>query len=164
MFTTVRLGRTGLTVPRDGFGALPIQRVSVPDAVTLLRKALDAGITFYDTARAYSDSEEKIGLAFGNRRGGVVLATKTGAGDTAARKTVYGEVSAGVSPHWSAPNAASIVSYTRVNQIHFAAPENRREPSVQNNRSIYFGGALFPAEDVIEVASAAKIAEVIEKL
>jgi copper homeostasis protein len=61
-------------------------------------------------------------------------------------------------------NAKRIVEYTKVNQIHFAALESRAEPSVANNRSIYYGGALFPPEDMIEVTSAAKISEIIGRL
>lgn len=57
---TVTLGNTGITVNRNGFGALPIQRISVEEAGKLLRKAYDNGIRFFDTARAYSDSEYKI--------------------------------------------------------------------------------------------------------
>src|SRR5699024_2867365 len=60
---TVTLGRTGITVNKNGFGALPIQRVSAEYAGMLLRKAYNAGITYFDTARSYSDSEEKMGLA-----------------------------------------------------------------------------------------------------
>ncbi len=76
----VTLGRTGITVPQNGFGALPIQRISKPDAVRLLRRAFDGGMRFFDTARAYSDSEEKVGEAFaGGLRDEVVLATKTAA-------------------------------------------------------------------------------------
>ena len=74
---TVKLGSTGLTVNKNGFGALPIQRVSHEDAVYLLRKALNAGITYYDTSRAYSDSEEKIGAAFEKERDKVIIASKT---------------------------------------------------------------------------------------
>ena len=55
----VTLGRTGIKVPQNGFGALPIQRVSVEEAVRILRKAYDGGMRFFDTARAYSDSEIK---------------------------------------------------------------------------------------------------------
>ena len=62
----VTLGRTGISVPQNGFGALPIQRVSKDEAVRILRKAYEGGIRFFDTARAYSDSEEKLGEAFGN--------------------------------------------------------------------------------------------------
>ena len=73
----VTLGRTGLTVNKNGFGALPIQRISRDEAAHLLRKALDAGIDYFDTARAYTDSEEKIGYALSARRGEFTLATKT---------------------------------------------------------------------------------------
>ncbi|WP_026499453.1 aldo/keto reductase [Butyrivibrio sp. WCD2001] len=77
----VTLGRTGITVPQNGFGALPIQRIPLEDAVKLLRKAYDGGMRFFDTARAYSDSEEKVGAAFGDgyvKREDIVIATKTG--------------------------------------------------------------------------------------
>ena len=75
---TVTLGRTGLQVPQNGFGALPIQRIPKADAVRLLRRAFDGGMRFFDTARAYSDSEEKVGEAFaGGLRDEIVLATKT---------------------------------------------------------------------------------------
>ncbi len=76
---TVTLGRTGITVNKNGFGALPIQRISATDAVKLARKAYEAGITFFDTARFYTDSEEKLGEAFDGMRERVCLATKTGA-------------------------------------------------------------------------------------
>lgn len=74
---TVTLGKTGITVNRNGFGALPIQRVSVEEAGRLLRKAFDNGIDFFDTARSYSDSEYKIGLALSDVRDKIVIATKT---------------------------------------------------------------------------------------
>lgn len=76
---TVTLGRTGITVNKNGFGALPIQRVSAEEAVKLVRKAYDAGITYFDTARWYTDSEEKLGEAFDGMREKVYIATKTGA-------------------------------------------------------------------------------------
>ncbi len=77
--SNVTLGRTGLTVQKNGFGALPIQRISRDEAARLLQKALDGGMNFFDTARAYSDSEEKIGYALADRRDRFVLATKTAA-------------------------------------------------------------------------------------
>ncbi len=76
---TVTLGKTGITVSKNGFGALPMQRIAVPDAVKLVRKAYQAGITFFDTARWYTDSEEKLGEAFAGMRDKVYIATKTGA-------------------------------------------------------------------------------------
>jgi predicted aldo/keto reductase-like oxidoreductase len=76
---TVTLGQTDITVPQNAFGALPIQRISTADAVMLLRKAYDGGMRFFDTARAYSDSEEKVGIAFERMRDKVFISTKTGA-------------------------------------------------------------------------------------
>lgn len=75
----VTLGKTGITVNKNGFGALPIQRITKDDAVKLAVKAFDAGITFFDTARLYTDSEEKLGEAFEGMREKVYLATKTAA-------------------------------------------------------------------------------------
>jgi aryl-alcohol dehydrogenase-like predicted oxidoreductase len=71
------LGRTGLRVNKDGYGALPVQRTGKKEAVALLRRALDGGINFFDTARGYTDSEEKLGAAFEGRRDDFFLATKT---------------------------------------------------------------------------------------
>lgn len=76
---TVTLGSTGIKVNKNGFGALPIQRISQEDAVALARRAYDAGITFFDTARWYTDSEVKLGEAFDGMRSKVYIATKTGA-------------------------------------------------------------------------------------
>ena len=75
----VRLGRSGLVVPRNGFGALPIQRIPMEDAVRLIRRALDGGMYYFDTARFYTDSEEKLGVALEGRRHEVIISTKTGA-------------------------------------------------------------------------------------
>lgn len=74
---TVVLGTTGISSPKNAFGALPIQRVSDDYAVMLLKQAYDAGFTFFDTARFYSDSEIKIGMAFDGMRDKVTIATKT---------------------------------------------------------------------------------------
>ncbi len=73
----VVLGRTGITVNRNGFGALPVQRADVDTAVRILRKAYDNGINFFDTARSYSDSEMKMGLALSDVRENIIIATKT---------------------------------------------------------------------------------------
>ena len=75
---TIKLGTTGIEIIQNGFGCLPIQRITDEEAVYLLRKAYDNGIKFFDTARAYSDSEHKVGLAFeGIDRSSYYLATKT---------------------------------------------------------------------------------------
>ena len=76
---TIRLGRTNLVVSKNGFGALPVQRVGMEDACHLLRKAYENGINYFDTARAYSDSEEKLGNALSDVRKNIIISTKTGA-------------------------------------------------------------------------------------
>ena len=78
---TVTLGKTGITVNKNGFGALPIQRISKEEAARLLRKAFDSGITFFDTAHSYTDSEEKIGMGLSDVRDQLFIATKTPAKD-----------------------------------------------------------------------------------
>ena len=75
----VTLGKTGITTPQNGFGALPLQRRNFNDASEILRAAYEGGMTFFDTARAYSDSEEKIGMALSDVRRHIYIATKTGA-------------------------------------------------------------------------------------
>lgn len=75
----IQLGRTGLYTEQNAFGALPIQRISKADAVRLLRRAYEGGMTYFDTARAYTDSEEKLGAAFAGMRDKVLIATKTAA-------------------------------------------------------------------------------------
>ena len=75
----VILGKTGIEVSKNSFGALPIQRISKKDAVYLLQKAFYQGINYFDTARAYSDSEEKLGAAFSYIREKLIISTKTAA-------------------------------------------------------------------------------------
>ena len=73
----ITLGSTGIVANKNGFGALPIQRVSLEEATAILRKAYDSGINFFDTARFYTDSEEKIGYALSDVRDKIFLASKT---------------------------------------------------------------------------------------
>lgn len=74
---TVTLGQTGIVTGKNAFGALPIQRISQEEAVRLVRKAFDGGMTFFDTARQYTDSEIKLGVAFAGMREKIYLASKT---------------------------------------------------------------------------------------
>ena len=75
----VTLGKTGIAVCRNGFGALPIQRIGKEDAAYLVRKAYENGVNFFDTARVYTDSEEKLGYATSSFRDKIYIATKTAA-------------------------------------------------------------------------------------
>ncbi len=72
------LGKSGLEVSAVGFGGIPIQRLTDDEAQGVLRRALDLGVTFIDTAHGYSDSQKKIGLALeGRDRASVVIASKS---------------------------------------------------------------------------------------
>src|ERR1700704_2422950 len=81
-----RLGRDGPQVSAIGLGCMSIgiadvYTSSVQDdgkAIELIRRAIDLGINFLDTANIYGDSEIKVGKALGGRRDSVVLATKFG--------------------------------------------------------------------------------------
>ncbi len=73
----IQLGSTGIEIEKNGFGCLPIQRITKEEAAYLLHKAVAGGMNYFDTARAYSDSEEKLGWAFAGMRDKVVIATKT---------------------------------------------------------------------------------------
>ena len=79
----IPLGNTGLEVTKTAMGCLPVQRIPTAEGARLIRAAFDGGITFFDTANAYTDSEEKLGLALEGVRAGAVLATKSHARDRA---------------------------------------------------------------------------------
>lgn len=102
----------GLLNNRPGFGALPLQRLGMDEAVSLLRTAANAGITFFDTARLYTDSEEKIGAAFSDRpdrRRGLLIATKT---MSATREGMEADLAASL--------AALRTGYVDLYQVHNA--------------------------------------------
>lgn len=74
---TIRLGRTELLVSEIGFGGIPIMALSLEQAVKVVQRCLELGITFFDTANMYGDSEEKLGAALSSVRNQVIIATKT---------------------------------------------------------------------------------------
>ena len=73
----VTLGKTGIKVTRLGFGGIPIQRVSEREAVETVIHAIERGVDFIDTSRAYTTSETRIGIALRETGKKVVLATKS---------------------------------------------------------------------------------------
>ncbi|HHW28051.1 MAG TPA: aldo/keto reductase [Syntrophomonadaceae bacterium] len=76
-----RLGKTDLKVSVIGFGGIPVQRIDTASAEKVVKRAVELGINFFDTARAYTDSEEKLGLALKKHRDQVIIATKSMARD-----------------------------------------------------------------------------------
>lgn len=77
IMNTVVLGKSGIVSPQNAFGALPIQRCTEEQAVALVRRAFEGGMTFFDTARAYATSEERVGKALADVRDQVAIASKT---------------------------------------------------------------------------------------
>ena len=73
----ITLGRTGLTINRYGFGGIPIQRVDEDQAVETVRHAVEQGVDFIDTSRAYTTSERRIGKALKLTDKKVILASKS---------------------------------------------------------------------------------------
>lgn len=71
-----KLGRTGLLVSEIGFGASGLRLSSTEYAVQMVHRALELGVNYIDTASAYGDSEDKLGIALEGRRQNVFLATK----------------------------------------------------------------------------------------
>ena len=70
-------GRTGLRVSVVGLGGIPLQRTDAAGAKAVVDACEALGINFIDTARAYSVSEEYLGLALVGRRDKFILASKT---------------------------------------------------------------------------------------
>src|SRR4030066_1343427 len=73
----INLGNTGLKVSEVGFGGIPVIKQKMDETVKVLRHAYNRGITFYDTANMYRDSEAKMGQALSDIRNKIIIATKT---------------------------------------------------------------------------------------
>ncbi|MGN0479109.1 MAG: aldo/keto reductase [Hominenteromicrobium sp.] len=71
------LGKTGLKISRLGFGGIPIQRINAAGTKVLVRKLMEAGVNYIDTARGYTVSEAFLGEALEGVREHFVLATKS---------------------------------------------------------------------------------------
>lgn len=81
-----RLGKTDMKVSAVGFGGIPLQGLSSSEAERVLLHAVDSGIDFFDSARGYTDSEEKMGRSLEKHRDTIFLATKAMARDAAGMK------------------------------------------------------------------------------
>lgn len=116
------LGRTGLGVSRVGFGCIPIMRLEKKEAVALLHYAYEHGVTLFDTANAYADSEEKVGEAFHGMRDKVVIATKTAKRDAA-----------GAMEHLELSLRKLRTDYIDVYQLHQVSKESEWEEITRPN-------------------------------
>jgi hypothetical protein len=109
----IRLGKTNMMVSRLGFGGIPIQRDSEEEAVAIIERCLELGVTFLDTANAYTTSEERIGKAIVGKREGLVIATKTTARDRE-----------GVEKHLNLSHKRLGVEYIDLYQFHNVSDSN----------------------------------------
>ena len=73
----IRLGKTNLIVTRLGWGGIPIQRVGEEEGVSVIRGVIEMGVDLLDTARGYTNSEHRIGLALEKINKPAVLSTKS---------------------------------------------------------------------------------------
>lgn len=135
----IRLGRTDLHVSRVGFGGIPIQRLGTDEAVRVVQRCLDLGVTFLDTATGYTTSEERIGRAVAGRRDQVVLATKTPARDRdTARQHLEQSLKRLCTDYidlWQFHNVSTVESYAQVlgpNGAMEAALEAQRAGQVRH--------------------------------
>jgi uncharacterized protein len=179
----IRLGRTGLMVTKPAFGVLPLQRVEMNEAVRILQKAYDQGINFYDTARAYTDSEEKIGRALSGVRNNIIIATKTQARkkDTLEKhletslktlKTDYIDIyqfhNSEKVPEGEGPDSLyeTILKAKEKGQIRFIGITNHRRPvameAVESSRfdTIQFPLSLLATDEDLQLVEACKKADV----
>ena len=77
----MRLGKSELMVSRVGFGAIPIQRLNDEDAMAVVKRCVELGMTYLDTANAYSTSEMRMGRALEDRKEKLIIATKSASRD-----------------------------------------------------------------------------------
>lgn len=112
----IELGKTGLLVSKVAMGGIPIMRLGRKEAVGVVKKVLDLGVNFIDTANGYADSEEKIGKALrGRKREEVIIASKSGASD---KKTLL--------KHLSLSLKRMGLDYIDIYQLHGVNSEERR--------------------------------------
>jgi predicted aldo/keto reductase-like oxidoreductase len=165
---SVRLGKTGLQVSRIGFGGIPIQRVTEPEAIQVVQRCLALGVTFFDTANGYTTSEERIGKALAGldgQRERVIIATKTAARDraTALEHLALSLERMGVETIdlWQLHNVSSMEAYEQVlapggaleaakqaleaGQVrHFGITSHSMEVALEAVPSGYFETVQFP--------------------
>jgi len=72
-----KLGNTGIEVSCIGLGCAQLGSSRTEYAVQIVRRALELGVNYFDTARLYSDSEIKLGVGLGAERGKVYISSKT---------------------------------------------------------------------------------------
>lgn len=133
------LGKTGLKISRMGFGGIPIQKLDAPGTKELMRKLMEAGVNYIDTARGYTVSEGYLGEALEGIREHFILATKSMA---RTKEAMAADIDISL--------ANLRTSYIDLYQVHNATPE-------QVEQVMAPGGAL---EALQEAKAAGKIGHI----
>jgi aryl-alcohol dehydrogenase-like predicted oxidoreductase len=129
-----QLGKSGLTVSAVGLGSNNFgNRIDADATRAVVDAALDAGVTFVDTAASYGESEAFLGEALAGRRDEVVLATKFGSRSDVAR----------LGTHWGAKGSRRFVrkaiesslarlrtDHVDLYQLHFPDPHTPIEETL----------------------------------
>ena len=150
----VRLGRTELMVSRIALGGIPIMRLTREDAIAVIHEAISLGINFIDTARAYTDSEEKIGAAIrGIPREELVLSTKS-----------MGQTAEELSNQLDTSLVALGVDYIDIFHLHSVSNQQRYDNVFEENGPVHWlqeqvgeGKVRFPAFSSHSIDMALKI-------
>lgn len=154
-----KLGRSGLKVSAIGLGGNTFGRaVDGEEAIGVIRRALDLGITFIDTADIYSQgrSEELVGMAVAGRRDEVIIATKCGypMGEGPFRR--------GLSRRWMMQAIEDSLrrlgmDYVDLYQAHVPDPETPLEETlramddiVRQGKARYIGCSNYPAWQIAQ--------------
>lgn len=165
----VKLGSTDLVVSQIGFGCEPIGgtdwgKVSDFDSVRSVRKALDLGVNFFDTADVYGlgYSEHILCKALGNARKEVVIATKFGVNwqlvrDTKRAKTFYDSSPAHIRKALEASLTRLKLECIPLYQIHWPDPNTSIADTMEElirckeaGKLLYIGCSNFSAGQVVQ--------------
>jgi predicted aldo/keto reductase-like oxidoreductase len=134
----VKFGKTNLSVSQIALGGIPIMRVLKDEAVNIIKKTIDLGINFIDTAHVYGDSEEKVGHALkGISREKIIISSKSPADD---KKTF--------NQHLDLSLKRLGLDYIDIYHLHNVSTEGRRD------KVLAPGGAL---EGLVESVRAGKV-------
>ncbi len=168
-----RLGQTDLRLSAIGFGAAPLGgeygTLDLAEAERAVHKAIDEGITFFDTAPYYgrTASEERLGKILSGRRHRVVLATKIGRYDKAAFDFSAGRVRTSVDESLQRLKTDHVDLIT-AHDIEFGDREQVINETIPTLREIqttgkvrYVGISGLPLRILADVAARAKVDSVL---
>ena len=160
-----QLGKSDLQVSAVGLGCNNFGYVANMDVAAsrqVIDKAIDVGISFFDTSDSYGASEEILGKVLGERRKNIVLATKVG-----SKPNALGEKSGASRGYILAEVEESLrrlrTDYIDLYQIHYPDPKTTIEETlrafddlVKHGKVRYIGCSNFSAAQLKEAETTAK--------